>query len=237
MSLSGLFIFSVLMLGTCEFYHYPVGSTLRRSIKDNGNHDLLRVVISDVQIQGFLELFKKDPLPSIDNFLSTHTEFEAEGKAAIAAVLPCASNLPTGGWYELLYNGLVSGAASPQEPLRIITFNYDLSLEHYLRETFQWHFKISPEKASERLLEFVEIVHIYGTIGVSSVNVHQLLRDGGHEEVKRLMEQAAAGIKVLNNRDPSSTEVSLAKKMQLEREIAPPAGENVLYAPHIRSAC
>ena len=111
---------------------------------------------------------------SVDEFLAEHKDLQIVGKAAIAGILlPCENRDqlfdprdPKGNrianWYQLLFRAIFSPF---EEILRrnvvIFTYNYDCSLETYLKETMKNSYE-RPEHDVDTALKHVRIVHLHG---------------------------------------------------------------------------
>jgi hypothetical protein len=115
---------------------------------------------------------------SIDRFLSLHSEFEAIGKFAIAYIIiekeyiaktqmtSCHPTKDTKNWYRYLLDEITY--CKPEEilenKLNIITFNYDLSLEYYLKKNLENN-KYFKDHIAEFFLNTLTIHHVYGQVG------------------------------------------------------------------------
>lgn len=167
--------------GASKPYGFPLGSELRSeitkvssstkytsSICDFGN-------VSPQELEKFCLAFDNSNINSIDSFLSKRVEFEKVGKAAIAVLLNAKEkinqfeNIPTqDNWYFHLWNQLISGITDPnqltQNQLKIITFNYDRSLEYFLMMSIMNTFNLREDDASN-LLKSLSIIHVYGSLG------------------------------------------------------------------------
>lgn len=128
--------------------------------------------------------------PSIDNFIDSHRSnpLVAEcGKLAIAAEIlraerrsllyvdPASTRnklkfdqLPEtwfGRFWELLtQNANLEGLPERLSKVRIVTFNYDRTVEHYLYWSLQNYYDVKPNEAAELLARLI-ILHPYGTVG------------------------------------------------------------------------
>lgn len=108
---------------------------------------------------------------SIDSFLETRKDYLGIGKRVIAGLLIPYENPSMirigvdGGWYDYLAEML--HARSPQEwranRLKIVTYNYDRSLEYALATMLQAKYKLPPDQA-DAIRESLPIVHIHGTL-------------------------------------------------------------------------
>jgi hypothetical protein len=71
-------------------------------------------------------------------------------------------------WYVYLWNRLYPDARDVPEllrnPLRVVTFNYDRSLEHFLFNAIKNTYSTSEQKALDAVNAF-SIVHVYGKLG------------------------------------------------------------------------
>ena len=111
---------------------------------------------------------------SVDEFLAEHKDLQIVVKAAIAGILlPCENRDqlfdprdPKGNrianWYQLLFRAIFSPF---EEILRrnvvIFTYNYDCSLETYLKESMKNSYE-RPEHDVDTALKHVRIVHLHG---------------------------------------------------------------------------
>jgi len=122
---------------------------------------------------------------SVDAFLEHRLdEFEVVGKRAIAIALMKYEDPQTFGrmieddketrekkkkynWYELLVDALIEDVPLEEfsgKNLKIVTFNYDRSLEYYLHESLVHSYGISPEESAQKMKD-VEIIHVHGKLG------------------------------------------------------------------------
>lgn len=128
--------------------------------------------------------------PSIDNFIDSHRSnptIAAVGKLAIASTIIKAERSTTlyvspdnlynkvdfqrsqDTWFNAFFQLLCLNAQEEDLPgrlsrVRIITFNYDRTLEHYLYHSIQNYFGTKPERAAE-ILSHLSIFHPYGKVG------------------------------------------------------------------------
>lgn len=67
-------------------------------------------------------------------------------------------------WVHLLINiirqGIRNGSVSKRNTIKIVTFNYDMILEHILEEQFS-----NTEAGYPRYTDFIEIIHVHGQCG------------------------------------------------------------------------
>jgi hypothetical protein len=128
--------------------------------------------------------------PSIDNFIDSHRSnpaIAAVGKLAIASAILKAERRSTlyvspdniyntinfGGvadtWFNAFFQLVCLNAQEEDLParlsrVRVITFNYDRTLEHYLYHSVQNYFGCKPERAAE-IVSCLSVLHPYGQVG------------------------------------------------------------------------
>lgn len=130
-------------------------------------------LMSKRDMSEFSSAFQYSATASIDTFLSHRKKFETIGKQAIAATIlhyESKAKLHGWNWYALLWDKLrhyfVDKNKDREIPLKIITFNYDRSLEYFLFKAIQ---SISSESPSEpdalEQLRRITIIHVYGVLG------------------------------------------------------------------------
>lgn len=175
----------VLGAGASIAMGYPTGAGLRSKILELTSGERMEFSIraglmtsTNPSLYELVDAFRKSQMYSIDAFLSRRPEFTDIGKMAIAAVLlECEKTAlldsceHPDGWLQYLWNQF--GAANWDEldfsSLRIVTFNYDRVLEHYLLQAIQYaHGKTQNEALSK--LASLQVVHVYGSLGATLPN-------------------------------------------------------------------
>jgi hypothetical protein len=126
------------------------------------------------EISAFSNAFKYSGLRSIDSFLSYRSEYEKIGKIAIAAAILHYENkclLEEWDWYGELWSRLAKYITSNEgswtvdgPPLKIITFNYDRSLEFFLWKALQSTYGLDDDLSFQLMSQF-GILHFYGSLG------------------------------------------------------------------------
>jgi hypothetical protein len=167
----------VLGAGASMPYGFPLGSELTRTLRswEEKPQKLATIGITPDVAAKFLDAFSKSRISSIDTFLSMRPEFEAIGKQAIAKILiGCESEKALRSaeaaedWYELLWNAAIANINDASDlkynQIRVVTFNYDRSLEHYLQLATENAFGVDPETAY-REWSRIQISHVYGLLG------------------------------------------------------------------------
>ncbi|MEE4354131.1 MAG: hypothetical protein V2J25_14820, partial [Desulfatiglans sp.] len=124
----------------------------------------------------FADDLAKSGYSSVDAFLENKQEWLDVGKAAIAlqmlrAESECKHRLfppkqPSDHWYETLWTHLSapSWRGFKSNPISIVTFNYDRSLEHYLVTVACNRYGIRPHTALRGITQF-PILHVHGDLG------------------------------------------------------------------------
>jgi hypothetical protein len=128
--------------------------------------------------------------PSIDNFIDSHksNELIAEvGKLAIASAILEAERRSTlyvspenrynkvdfsrvsNTWFNALFQLISLNAQEEDLParlskVRVVTFNYDRTLEHFLFHSIQNYYGSKPDRAAE-ILSNLTVLHPYGQVG------------------------------------------------------------------------
>jgi len=132
---------------------------------------LLKTEFGKTKVENFADRLKG--AVSIDAFLEhQYKDFEKIGKAAIAAALLPFERQESlfedmqKNWYQLLWSRLAADAPFDKfedNKLRVITFNYDRSLEYYLFTMLE---KTYPDKEEhEYVVRMPKIIHVHGQLG------------------------------------------------------------------------
>ena len=192
----------VLGSGASVPYGYPTGATLKSCILDeiisrrglesarqgSGVDATLSMLMNSYQpehVFEFRQRFELSQVDSVDYFLreGCNDHLKAVGKAAMAiALIKCeqSSTLLNRDWYQYLWNYHL--ADEPGEEtirdtgLRVVTFNYDRSLEHFLFTAIRAKFNLRDPDAA-RLARNIPIEHVHGTLGQHPAFVDHGWRD------------------------------------------------------------
>lgn len=171
-------------------YGYPVGSELRKQIIEHATN--LKYYVAqkilgecssatesrstreaEAQIKEFSDTFRQSRMYSIDAFLERNPRFLDIGKAAIAERLLKCQNVNNfnqdDDWYRYLFNRVSTPKYEElkNNRLKILTFNYDVSLEKYLRIAIKNTYSesnISDDNARQIQEECFPVVHLYGSL-------------------------------------------------------------------------
>lgn len=176
----------VLGAGASKPYGLPLGFELRGnickwglgergSIPDAAEQLLRQIQVDPMQVVAFCKDFHHSYIGSVDAFLAARPEHAAIGRIVIALQIAghedrAAFEALDGkdDWYPVLWNWLAAGKTSVAKVvdrgLRIITFNYDRSLEFFLSRAIRNTFHGS---GGETVWppSVIPILHVYGDIG------------------------------------------------------------------------
>lgn len=187
--------------GASVALEYPTGAQLREWIIGGNwiSHDLSEgTKRMQQQLSWRLRL---SLIPSIDAFLAEDANVDLRdwGIVCIAgALLPCEARKKEHPpeWLRLVFNA-IRGKKSAERAhrLKIVTFNYDLSIEYFLFHAFRGAFKLDMSQAKAQLDESVEIIHVYGQLGqISELGGD---REYGSEDYERDITKASKGLKII----------------------------------------
>jgi hypothetical protein len=152
----------------------------------------------------FANRFEESSIDSIDKFLEINNQFEMIGKTSITYILRDYEKKHTPSpvvkdyWYSLFWNSISTVKVEELLNLNftIITFNYERSLEHFLKNALKNLYGLSSEEAASKL-NFIKFIHVHGQIGESLYNSSD---DYGKDfKDPDSMVRAAYKIRVLHN--------------------------------------
>jgi len=182
----------------------------------------------------------RDAMPqviSIDNFIDIHSEdYEIEvcGKLAIVRSILDAerdsllfvdkSNIYNkidftrleDTWYASLMkliteNSSKAGLVKRLNSIKIVVFNYDRCIEHFLYSSLQNCYGITPNEAGE-LVNGMEIYHPYGKVGNLPWQGQNAIDYGSEANSEQLLELAAQIKTFTEGTDPESSEIVAIRK-------------------------
>jgi hypothetical protein len=171
----------ILGAGASKPYGFPVGPELVRDIVAMPNASDIGAFTQNSNgrwtkddVIAFSIALDESRWISIDRFLQRRPDLQEIGKALIAFnILKCEHPGALGPhekfsrWYQYLYNELLRPDIANdfgKNPLSIITYNYDRSLEYYFWSALRQGFGLSPEEAL-RISGTIPIVHVHGSLG------------------------------------------------------------------------
>lgn len=170
-------------------WNYPLGSELNSKLIDlvrQPSESWIWLAPSDklqqqqnrarILMKDFEEGLQSGKYTSIDSFLDDlkqnpdkeTRERYGLGKVLIAAVIRQLENpyLFKPNWYGLLFEHLEhSSTLHVPGTLRIITFNYDRSLEYYVGLFHALEHRLEQDEGWKTLNNRLELVHVYGSVG------------------------------------------------------------------------
>jgi len=167
----------VLGAGASQPYNFPTGAGLVKIIaSDFSSPRVVRIEKMMPREYRILvdELRRAHPY-SIDEFLENHPSLADMGRMAIAFhLLPAEYESQailedvgkTDHWYRYL-KAAMGGPLTDfgKNSIRIITFNYDRSLEYYLYRTLRSSYEQMDESRCVEILRQIPVLHIYGSLG------------------------------------------------------------------------
>lgn len=165
----------ILGAGASVPYGFPVGEALMKNIINNLDESMLiepffKLGFKKEAIDNFKTRLSSSRLKSIDSFLEHQSnDLKKLGKLTIAQELKKFTKYdkcdPEDDWYKEIWNAMYSSPellASNQ--VSFITFNYDLSLEHYLYKAISASFELS-EAEVRNIIRPIKIIHVHGKLG------------------------------------------------------------------------
>ena len=148
----------------CRANGGPLGEFLQQSFGSSIDH--------------FINDLRFSSLSSIDAFIAARPEHQKVGKASIAFAVSqrempeslCARTSEN--WYLRLYQELVSEGFErfSDNQLKVITFNYDRSLEQFLFQSLKASYNKSNIEIAEKV-NSIQVIHLYGSLGPLSWQV------------------------------------------------------------------
>ncbi len=133
-------------------------------------------------ILSFKHRLKSSKINSIDSFLEIeeNADFINIGKVHILYALHNYENATQlvryDNWYRFLWNVLKAKSIKyfKSNKLKVVTYNYDRSLEYYLFNCIKNSYGLDEKDAFKLLSETIEIIHVHGKMGVFNVENHVL---------------------------------------------------------------
>ena len=171
----------ILGAGASTPYGLPLGCELRDEVIRN-RLDAKRHInypsprITPERYAAFADNLSRSGHSSVDGFLEKRRQWLDIGKYAIGHSLLKSEaenakklfppHQPKDHWYEALWQALEAPTwhEFTQNPIAIVTFNYDRTLEHYLVSVLCNHYDISPKTALDGLSS-LPVIHVHGSLG------------------------------------------------------------------------
>ena len=165
---------------------------------------------------------------SIDTFLARRRELSDLGKLAIACEICPREGADAfhaglnGHWYAHLWNRMHRDIEAFRDVphanhLRVITFNYDRSLEFFLYNAILNFYGCTPDDA-QAVLDQLQILHVYGQVGpFHHAGLQGGMRYGPHPHPE-LYVRAAAGINIIADARAESPNFAESRRWLEEAE-------------------
>ena len=215
----------ILGAGASVDYGYPLGEGLMAEIVQLGSAEgftkYFYVGAWVTAVNEVINRLRTGAFRSIDQFLGSYqiSDLTKEaGKLAISYVLnkkyfaprmrPVQCDPDTPSWYQLLSFALFEGVEKhtdlAETQLRIVTFNYDLSLELFLIMQIKAHWPELTELEVRKTLGYVQIVHVYGELG-DPIDYFNRFSGGVAELTEDTIKASAKRIHVIPENRPQTT--------------------------------
>jgi len=220
----------ILGAGASKPYGFPLGGELTdiliaQLVSHGGTsiHDdlLQHCEIAPEELTDFLRAFSRSGLSSIDSFLARRDEYSRLGKLAIAwALCSCESRdwITRRGnddhWYSLLWDTLTADTHASgdfrRNQLRVITFNYDRSLEFFLNQAAKNTYRLTDSQAQE-FASTIGVLHVYGKLGELTFDGRAGTRIYDNTLSRAALNCAADGILIVPEARDDAREFMLAR--------------------------
>ena len=214
----------VLGAGASQPYGFPTGRELLKQVCNLDIAKMPEAVRPDAhEMKQFQTELQSSARNSVDAFLEHRDEYEDLGKKAMAHCLLSSEsraqlhNLDDdswASWYRYLFGSMDTKFERFHEnKVRVVTFNYDRSLEQFLCTSLCNAYGKSKHEAAQQL-EQIEIVHVHGQLGQlpwrsgSDVDVV----DFGKPEPKEIM-TAVKSIKIVSEGIDDTPEFEAAHRL------------------------
>jgi hypothetical protein len=203
----------ILGAGASASYGFPTGFELTQKIlKLEENKELLNYFSGQNSglVNQFFQSFRMSTAMSIDSFVAKNPKYIEIARTAIAMVLMEQESRDvffnhsiSDHWYRYLVNKICPDSWEAFDPsrIRIVTFNYDISLEFFLAMAVSHMYGKRTNEINDKLKK-MEIIHVYGklerpfdTYGNVRTNIRS---DEDNVDATMLdVKNASAGIKLM----------------------------------------
>lgn len=210
----------ILGAGASKPYGLPLGPELRDDVVRLCGELGYSLVLksrggSAADITEFAKDLATSGFSSVDAFLEQRPRWLQLGKVAMALSLLAGEfktagrlfppNQPRDHWYQVLWGAIQAPTytAFREQPLAIVTFNYDRSLEHYLANVLSNHYAVTPAVAAASL----PLLHVHGSLGHYTDTVF------GKPISDPALDQAAQSIRVVHETDMTDSYFAKARDL------------------------
>jgi hypothetical protein len=178
----------------------------------------------------FGEAFRQSPLVSIDRFLELNPRFHDAGRKMISAVLlieegyckqhefqvqRTSEGIVPGDLYDYLWDQIARPARFDDldlSVLKVVTFNYDRSLEAYLLRAMVTTYEGVDKKQAAEKLRHLEVAHVHGSLGSVDPDSPNAVPFGADWKT-HLIEKASESVRVISQSRADADEVKHARKL------------------------
>lgn len=159
------------------------------------------------QINCFRDDFMTSPKSSIDAFLENRPEFMELGKMLISmTILGCenyrliSNKENQNNWYNYLFNIMTSASSweiFKNNKVKVITYNYDRSLEMFFVSALKATFGKSEEECVEMFTKTIQVIHVHGQLASIDIKAKPYHTDivGGY------VKEGAKQLKIIHEGD------------------------------------
>ncbi len=203
----------ILGAGASASYGFPTGFELTQKIlKLEEKKELLNYFADQNSglVNQFFQSLRMSTAMSIDSFVAKNPKYTEIARTAIAMVLiemedsdVFFNHTINDHWYRFLVNKLCPDSWDAFDPsrIRIVTFNYDVSLEFFLATAVSHMYGMGSAELTEKL-KTMEIIHVYGKLDRPLGTYGQIKTDidpsdEKTEITKRDVKKASAGIHLM----------------------------------------
>jgi hypothetical protein len=221
----------VLGAGASAPFGFPTGYELLRKVVDWANtspgqtNPILFSEFKGSEIKEFREALEKSGKMSVDSFLEHRPEFIPIGKRAMAMALIQCEHQPHlfkrdgKSWYEYLFYQLDAPFDDfSGNQLKVLTFNYDRSLEHFLFTALKNSSGKTEDECASKL-NSIPIIHLHGDIGNLPHINQSLARHYNTNITPDLLDVATKRIKIIHEKTTDDFSFELARKFLSESEV------------------
>jgi hypothetical protein len=221
----------ILGAGASAPFEFPTGYELLRRVMEWANINIGRTNpdlfsgFNKTEIDEFREALRRSGKTSVDSFLEHRPEFIPVGKLAMAMTLIQCEHEPHlfkrdgKSWYEYLSNQLNAPFEDfGQNRLRILTFNYDRSLEHFLFTALKNSSGKSEDECAGKL-NTIPIIHLHGDLGALPHTGKALARPYNTNITLEALNIAIKRIKIIHEGITKEPQFELAHKFLSESEV------------------
>jgi hypothetical protein len=221
----------ILGAGASASFGFPTGYELLRQVIDwsdiNPTLSISNLFpnFNKTEVNAFKDALRRSGKISVDSFLEYRPEFIPIGKSAMAMLLiqyehePHLFKRDGKSWYEYLFKQLDARFEDfGQNRLRILTFNYDRSLEHFLFTALKNASGKSEDECAAKL-KFIPIIHLHGDLGALPHMGSDLARPYNADITPMALNIATKRIKIIHEGIENDPQFERAHKILSDSEV------------------